>query len=792
MFKIFFAAAAVTVGLAVAQDPSKASIQAVKGNIVFASPDGDVTFDGATKFSIQTDNGEYDLNERLAAIERDSAQQLKQLQADLTAFKTQSEEEDRVAFAAYAQKIASQESQLANMKKACPLGTVVVQVGEDGSLQCTDYKVQQEITGACAAGEVTSVIKVDGTTTCVKAQAPIKACEAGSSIASVDAKTGEVVCERDGAEKDFYSIHTVWGRQACAGDSELVYSGAMGGGQAYKVGGPANYICLPSEKPFATGGMVSKDSAGASIQPIEMRSMGDLSGWNGAKFGTGKTADGKLLEFDDMACAVCKTKAPNQLMVAGRESCPVGYKKDYKGWLASANARKKKVQTFVCLFETPQANVGQNGNNNNKGLLYLTELSRTGLPTSGLFTGYKYNFELTCAQCSSTSETAVSTYTRWGANSCPDKSKMLYDGFMANGRYNEPGGGADFQCLPRGPEYNAKVGWRDVNSATLYVTDFYTASLPAGGTYRKVNYFDASCSVCEVPSSAVLTIPGSQKCPTGYERQYKGMMFAGRAQDNHIEEYVCVDDAPVGARGTSFGKLLARNANAARLVPVEMSKAPIANGYKNYREVGCAVCMATPERDVTTYTTWGRRACPSGSKTVYSGWMANGFTYDKGGGYNYQCMHQSGDIEAKQKNDARTSPNGHFTRVEYSSSKKDKSGGAQAKMNAKNNRDASCAVCEVEASDTMMYPAKTVCPAGFTKVYEGLLAGSDLNDQHDTEYICLEKDFEELDKSVFKLSSNNKDPAVSRLYLAEVDSSFYGLGYKLHTGLQCVVCMKEF
>ena len=152
------------------------------------------------------------MNARLAAIERDSAAQLKQLQADLAAFKAQSEEEERKAFAAYTQKITSQELQLANMKKACPLGTVVVQIGEDGSLQCTDYKVQREITGVCADGEVASAIKEDGTTSCTKAQAPIQACDAGSSIASVNASTGEVTCEVDGADKDFYSIHTVWGR----------------------------------------------------------------------------------------------------------------------------------------------------------------------------------------------------------------------------------------------------------------------------------------------------------------------------------------------------------------------------------------------------------------------------------------------------------------------------------------------------------------------------------------------------------------------------------------------------
>ena len=46
--------------------------------------------------------------------------------------------------------------------------------------------------------------------------------------------------------------------------------------------------------------------------------------------------------------------------------------------------------------------------------------------------------------------------------------------------------------------------------------------------------------------------------------------------------------------------------------------------------------------------------------------MANGFIHHKGGGYNYQCMHQSGDIEGKQKNDAKQTGNsGVLYRGEY-------------------------------------------------------------------------------------------------------------------------------
>ena len=720
------------------------------------------------------------MHERLAAIETDSAAQLKSLQDDLEAFREKSSTERTAKFAEFDEKIAANEALLTNMKKACPVGSVVTQIGDDGSLQCTNYKVQQAITEGCPAGEAVISVNEDGTSECAKVQAPVQSCPAGSSIQTVNAETGAVTCEKDGQDTEYASFFTVWGRQTCSGNGELVYSGAMGGGRREHVGGSAEYVCLPTTKPFAMGDFDKGDQNGAAIDIIELRSEWDLNG------GNSRWAHNNNLAHDDMSCAVCKVNSPSTIVVAGHTTCPAGYALDYRGWLASEHYSAKKVTTHICLFNTPQGNIGQNGGNTNRGYLYLTEMERTALPPNGIANGYKYDFELSCAQCSSTSETAVSTYTRWGANSCPDKSRMLYDGFMAAGKYNENGGGATYTCMARGPEYTGAEGKDSRGSSRLYSVDYWTSHLPKAGTFQKVNYHDASCAVCEVPTSAVVTIPGTQKCPSGYEVEYKGLLMSGKSSDLHLTENICVDDAPVGVRGQRTG-----NSKGARVHPVEVQIPPIVNGYKQGREVGCAVCKATPERDVTTYKTWGRRACPSGSKTLYSGWMANGFIHHKGGGYNYQCMHQSGDIEGKQKNDAKQTGNsGVLYRVEYVKNKANNKGVAWGKMNKKNFNDAACAVCEVEGQDTMTYPAKTACPAGYKKLYQGYMAGGFTYHPHDTQYICLENDFESLDPSVFK-ATKNTDNKGSQLFLAEVDTSFYGVGYVRNRGLQCVVCLRE-
>ena len=236
-----------------------------------------------------------------------------------------------------------------------------------------------------------------------------------------------------------------------------------------------------------------------------------------------------------------------------------------------------------------------------------------------------------------------------------------------------------------------------------------------------------------------------------------------------------------------------KNGWAGRLHPMELSYrvgGPIANGYRRSREIGCAMCKVK-ERQVTIYNTWGRRACPSGSKTVYSGWMANGQYHQQGGGYNYMCMHQDGDIEAKQKSDAQNAKNsGLLHRVEYAKSTKSNGGTAWSRILAMNYRDAACSVCEVEEEDTLMLPAKNTCPEGYEQLYVGYVAGAHSYHKHETEYICLDQKFEELDKSIFKLSSNaNQNSA--RLFLGEVNTAFYGLKYKLNSGIECVMCVKK-
>uniref|UniRef100_A0A1X7SRH2 Uncharacterized protein n=1 Tax=Amphimedon queenslandica TaxID=400682 RepID=A0A1X7SRH2_AMPQE len=44
-------------------------------------------------------------------------------------------------------------------------------------------------------------------------------------------------------------------------------------------------------------------------------------------------------------------------------------------------------------------------------------------------------------------------YTRWGRKSCPTGAQLLYEGIAGGSHYAESGGGANYVCLPKVPQY---------------------------------------------------------------------------------------------------------------------------------------------------------------------------------------------------------------------------------------------------------------------------------------------------------------------------------------------------
>ena len=53
-------------------------------------------------------------------------------------------------------------------------------------------------------------------------------------------------------------------------------------------------------------------------------------------------------------------------------------------------------------------------------------------------------------------------YTRWGKSSCPqvEGTQIVYSGITGGTAWNQPGGGANYLCMPKVPEYSPTLRYR--------------------------------------------------------------------------------------------------------------------------------------------------------------------------------------------------------------------------------------------------------------------------------------------------------------------------------------------
>ncbi|KAL9965214.1 hypothetical protein ACROYT_G028985 [Oculina patagonica] len=175
------------------------------------------------------------------------------------------------------------------------------------------------------------------------------------------------------------------------------------------------------------------------------------------------------------------------------------------------------------------------------------------------------------------------SYNRWGRTNCSGDAIVVYTGVMGGGYYTHTGGGSNYVCLTNNPIYDKyDSGWQ--GRASIHGTEYETSFHGF-----KNNLFDheAPCAVCYVKSrGSHMMIPGTNKCPSGWTREYYGYLMTSHYNHAHQTEFVCVDvDAEV-VPGTH------KDINGALLYPVEGSCdyslpcKPYIHGY----ELTCVVC----------------------------------------------------------------------------------------------------------------------------------------------------------------------------------------------------------
>ena len=133
---------------------------------------------------------------------------------------------------------------------------------------------------------------------------------------------------------------------------------------------------------------------------------------------------------------------------------------------------------------------------------------------------------------------------------------FLFAGVMGSGHYNYHGGGCNFLCLPYNPVYDKYIsGWQ--GTAAIYGTEYESSYFPG---FSHLHNHGAPCAVCYVRShGSQLMVPATNKCPSGWTREYRGYLMTSHYGHKHASEFVCIDaDAEVvqGSHRDTDGALL--------------------------------------------------------------------------------------------------------------------------------------------------------------------------------------------------------------------------------------------
>ena len=180
------------------------------------------------------------------------------------------------------------------------------------------------------------------------------------------------------------------------------------------------------------------------------------------------------------------------------------------------------------------------------------------------------------------------TYTRWGKSSCPQVggTELFYSGITGGSPHSQQGGGANYLCMPRGPEfppeYSTTLTYRNGVQGLSYVygTEY---QVPLQGTHNH----NVPCAVCYVSTRpTVVMIPARASCPPTWTREYYGYLMTEQFT-HHRSTFECVDEDQESLPDS------ASNTNGALFHHVEASCDPgqlPCPPYDQNNELNCVVC----------------------------------------------------------------------------------------------------------------------------------------------------------------------------------------------------------
>ena len=175
------------------------------------------------------------------------------------------------------------------------------------------------------------------------------------------------------------------------------------------------------------------------------------------------------------------------------------------------------------------------------------------------------------------------TYIRWGKSTCPGVAgtELVYSGIAGGSLFTQVGGGSNYICLPKDPEYNTTLSYYAgiQDHSPIHGAEY---EHPVQGTHDH----NVPCAVCRVSTRpTVVMIPAKASCPLTWTNEYYGFLMA--AYKNHgRSKFECVDkdmDSLTGAGVNTNGALFYHTeATCSTGLPCPP--------YNDHQEVNCVVC----------------------------------------------------------------------------------------------------------------------------------------------------------------------------------------------------------
>ena len=142
-------------------------------------------------------------------------------------------------------------------------------------------------------------------------------------------------------------------------------------------------------------------------------------------------------------------------------------------------------------------------------------------------------------QCciTSCSQNSGVVYTRWGKNSCPNVSgtELVYAGRAGGSWWNHSGGGANYLCMPKDPDYlEYQLGVQ--GTSPVYGVEYQTGRSWVG-PLQVVHDHNVPCAVCYASTRVAVTmIPAKTQCPSSWTLEYSGyLMSANKGSSRHVD-----------------------------------------------------------------------------------------------------------------------------------------------------------------------------------------------------------------------------------------------------------------